>query len=505
MPEIEGRRLTEFGFADDAKDAEVYAELAGVPVRLKAASAGGLATLDGDAKMPVDQLPVTVADLRPDLESTASDKGAALIRWLSTAAGAVQRLLSDKLGEQPLTPEDFGALGDGVTNDYAALNLAMVAAVASKARTLKLTAAVYAFASTLVVPVGLKIVGRGNASDAFNGYMASSGTRLKWVGTDGGGSKAVQFKHHNFAGGGMERVTVDGNNRADICVEIDGCDGLAFDACSFISSKGVADLKLICTLSTFGDTATSCSWNTFRNLRLGSAGAGQCLWLNGDYAAGNTCHNTFQTLKIDHAGSKHGITLGNCDNNKFDMVYIHRDPSGTGHGVNVEPDNAFPIANVFNHLQAGNGGWYQPSNTLNSPATVWDYQFDNGQPYPVLNGTKLYYSTSYGFIPSELPVDATLQSAWINYGSGTQSAQYWKDRLGIVHLRGMVRSGGIPSTMFQLPVGFRPSADEYFAVDSNSAHGLVYVTASGNVIAQAGSNLWISLSGITYRADYPQS
>jgi hypothetical protein len=157
------------------------------------------------------------------------------------------------------------------------------------------------------------------------------------------------------------------------------------------------------------------------------------------------------------------------------------------------------------------GGWYQPATCTVAPATVWDYHLDNGQPYPVLNGTQLPYSTNFSFVTSELPRfvgtagNPVFTASWVNFGAPRGNICFWKDRLGFVHLAGTAKTGTLTSTMFNLPAGYRPLANEYFAVSSNGAYGECYVDSTGNVVPQVGSNTSFSLAGITFRADYAQS
>lgn len=104
-----------------------------------------------------------------------------------------------------------------------------------------------------------------------------------------------------------------------------------------------------------------------------------------------------------------------------------------------------------------------------------------------------------GLIDEEDWIAPTLTNSWANFGSGFQNAGYYKDKQGVVHLRGLVKSGTIPGVIFNLPVGYRPTAQLIFGTVSNNAIGRVDVTAGGAVTAQVGSNVWISLEGMSFR------
>jgi hypothetical protein len=92
-----------------------------------------------------------------------------------------------------------------------------------------------------------------------------------------------------------------------------------------------------------------------------------------------------------------------------------------------------------------------------------------------------------------------------------QTAAFYKDYEGIVHLRGMV-TGGIASFVFQLPVGYRPPAGKgHFTVVwcgglgcPNSA-ALAHVFGSGFPPEQEGAvsvaGTTASLDGISFRAE----
>lgn len=74
-------------------------------------------------------------------------------------------------------------------------------------------------------------------------------------------------------------------------------------------------------------------------------------------------------------------------------------------------------------------------------------------------------------------------------GSGFQVCQYWKDPQGIVHLRGGLTFSGTPAnpqTVGTLPAGFRPPAQEVFAIIGGAA------TADG----EAAMRLNINVGGV---------
>lgn len=107
-----------------------------------------------------------------------------------------------------------------------------------------------------------------------------------------------------------------------------------------------------------------------------------------------------------------------------------------------------------------------------------------------------------------------LRDNWRNFGGGYSTAAYYKDSLGIVHLKGFVTGGNVDwdgsrflgmATMFTLPAGFTPSGHRTYIVATGSATepiklGRVTITSDGKVVPNFGENYWFSLDGITFRA-----
>ncbi|MBE9090179.1 hypothetical protein IQ232_10440 [Microcystis aeruginosa LEGE 11464] len=107
------------------------------------------------------------------------------------------------------------------------------------------------------------------------------------------------------------------------------------------------------------------------------------------------------------------------------------------------------------------------------------------------------------FNSEEAWIVPAFMNSWTNYDTTYNPAGYFKDSLGIVHLRGLVKNGTNNTTIFTLPVGYRPSNRELQAVQTNldtNTIGRVDILADGQVTVVSGSNVWVSLDGITFRA-----
>lgn len=96
------------------------------------------------------------------------------------------------------------------------------------------------------------------------------------------------------------------------------------------------------------------------------------------------------------------------------------------------------------------------------------------------------------------------ESGWVNYGTPWYPAAFAKDALGVVRVRGLVKSGTATGSVFTLPVGYRPSQQLIFIAATNTATvaARVDVTSAGVILPGAGvNNGWLSLKGITFSAE----
>ena len=92
-----------------------------------------------------------------------------------------------------------------------------------------------------------------------------------------------------------------------------------------------------------------------------------------------------------------------------------------------------------------------------------------------------------------------------NLGGDFATVAYFKDEMGIVHLRGTVDRAGDPDDLviLTLPVGYRPTSSGrlMFGAMNNAAIARVDINVAGQVIVVFGGTGYISLDGITFRAD----
>ena len=135
--------------------------------------------------------------------------------------------------------------------------------------------------------------------------------------------------------------------------------------------------------------------------------------------------------------------------------------------------------------------------TAGSTAVAWDI----GDVY--VNEADFYRAAIDNIIqPAWVAVGTTpgFNTGWGNYGGSWQGAEYYKDPMGIVHLRGLVkRSSGSATIIFTLPSGHRPASDITFPTSSNAAFANVDINTYGNVIIVGGSpTVDVSLNGITF-------
>ena len=94
-------------------------------------------------------------------------------------------------------------------------------------------------------------------------------------------------------------------------------------------------------------------------------------------------------------------------------------------------------------------------------------------------------------------VEPAFQNSWVNFGATTNSAAFKK--IGsVVYLKGLVKSG--TSTIFTLPVGYRPAKFANHPTVDNGGGALVNITGAGVVSI---SNGVVGTTFVSLELSYP--
>jgi len=104
--------------------------------------------------------------------------------------------------------------------------------------------------------------------------------------------------------------------------------------------------------------------------------------------------------------------------------------------------------------------------------------------------------------PQEAWINITYLNSWVSYGSGYAAAGYYKDSMGIVHLRGLVKNGSSGTAVIGiLPVGYRPETRWLTNSTSNNLFCRFDIATDGSIAPGSGTSTnWVSLYNISFRA-----
>jgi len=95
-------------------------------------------------------------------------------------------------------------------------------------------------------------------------------------------------------------------------------------------------------------------------------------------------------------------------------------------------------------------------------------------------------------------------NSWANYGAPFNTAGFWKDSSGVVHLRGLITGGTVSVPIFTLPVGYRPAGQEIIIANAGVGVARLDVRQDGSIIVNnyiaSGTNGYVSLDSITFKA-----
>ena len=97
----------------------------------------------------------------------------------------------------------------------------------------------------------------------------------------------------------------------------------------------------------------------------------------------------------------------------------------------------------------------------------------------------------------------TMENSWVVYDAvNFASPEYYMDKLGRVHLQGLIKSGSVGAGATTLPAGYRPLTARIFSSVISGGSCRVDVKSTGVVYIDAGcTNTFLSLDGISFKAE----
>jgi hypothetical protein len=319
---------------------------------------------------------------------------------------------------RPLSVTQFGAKGDGVTDDYAAMQAAINAVQAAGGGTLWFPART--FAQTVALRIsqsGVRLVGAGRDAehDYTPGWGSNSNTRavtaLLWIGPGGSGHQIDIAPLSDSDGGGALGgcAVLDMNLFAGVFPYTNAATVGVYCAAVKDSEFSFFALEHLIAGLQFSCLNRSASWNNgvsfcrvpYLGYRGVQAGSGSALRMDGISFVGNAYNNTFGLINVLHNNNQ-GLDLYSCDNNTFNMVRIQRVSGGVGAGIYLRSGASVDTparANVFNLVSPGHGGVYSDATGAYPPfenkILFYNPDEDSAPAVPAIgNGSTLFYNTS---------------------------------------------------------------------------------------------------------------
>jgi hypothetical protein len=326
-----------------------------------------------------------------------------------TATGSTaSRTLETRFADQ-VWADDFGAIGDGATDDSAALQAAINSAASRGGGDVWLSRKVYAHSQTLNISTSC-IRLRGHGSGAWHDFpteeVVSAATRLKWTGASGGTMVQIQPAANvtqNIQDNGIEGIYFDSSGTAGYGVRLLSSSGGTYKIAGAEFSQAMLYTGCVTWLSTGTSDFADCMNNDVWLYGININNAGAILVCDGTANADTSFNRFHQVIGNYKAGN--ALVLQSADNNIFHSVRLFRWPGGSGFGVVLGAGASAALtarANIFVKLSPGVGGVYaegteKAASASTNNSALW-YDKENSAPDPGI-GTGAAFSWSSNNAP----------------------------------------------------------------------------------------------------------
>lgn len=394
------------------------------------------------------------------------------------ATGAVNRNVGDKLNET-VSVKDFGAVGDGVTDDLVSFqSAAAFIATSANGVNLYIPTGTYRLSASVTFSNSKSFTMFGDGDSSVIYVVAGTGAPIFTIGSASIFPTRQVIKNLFFRGpvGGTSsgiRLWNCNTARVEGTVFQNQVYGIQLDAC--YATELTSNVFDVCTSYGVISPTTSChnliiEKNNFFTCGVGAGGHAINLSVASDNIAIENNDFEYCNVAVRLAGCTAVSFTGNyaeyCASSIFDFT-------GTCRGVTID-GNWLALGTLSTTIANVTGGSLKNNTIYNQTVGVAASCLD------FIVGRNFKYGT--GTLGQSSWQTPTLSGTFAAQ-SGYYAAQYIKQENNQVQLRGNLLVGAAGSQIFNLPVGYRPSNTATFCTASSAAPGqsIIEVRANGDV------------------------
>lgn len=492
------------------------------------AAAGSWAVWDSSGKLGAAEgaLPQGVPALAHYIDHLRSSTGGEMVGWRATGDGAVLRTIYAKVSDDSVSVKDWGAKGDGATNDYRAIVLARTVALAT-GRALLFPEGEYRHSDTLKFGFShLRVFCRGRVTLRHTG----AGRAISF---DAGPTQNIDGANEIHFGWDCPPTLIGNADTTDL-VYVRGCHHMKMDVRLRDCTTGVrVEFSVLSHFRINGSSNEGgfparqpTNWLVI-DRRAAPEATTNCKFdciLEGsaEFGVDLICaqHCEFWGTSEGNAAGGVWIRAGSINNN-FRNFFCEQNGSAehwlidggsntfincSGGGASNTGQNNTIVKGIRNHFISGKfhnvteigyfNSWQQVSLT---GAYAPNVQSSIRQ--KCHDGALNQISDAY---PAPTVIAPTLAGRWVNAATaGIRNAGYWKNGYGHVYFTGGVKNGNNGSVIFTLPAGSRPGGTIWRKMYNPSAGDdvVVAIGTNGEVKHISGPNSAVPLDGITFLAE----
>jgi hypothetical protein len=325
--------------------------------------------------------------------------------FLQNGTGAVATTVQTKL-QQYVSIKDFGAIGDGTTNDATAIQAAIDAVSTSGGGQVLVPAGDYSISTTTInMATNVSLVGQGQGSNGFSAQTRAS--RLIYSGT----ASAIKFA--NCACSNISNLTIDCSGSSGTTVRGIWHDSSWLSVLENLFINGVTTAKGYGILMTTG--ANGSQHNDLRHIECadgeirfaGTSGADQVTTTTINTCRGLQYYATNAQITFINATAEGFVTRGFYFTGTGDSQLLHCDIEGAGtNGIEIDPTSTHSVY-INSTIWQGFTGATRVSGSPASELTYGSGKFltsniTTGTSFPTLawgNNSPSSYIDFYSLVP----------------------------------------------------------------------------------------------------------